>query len=182
MEENQPRQYPTLRSEVSRNWRVKDDTPPVEPQHNRSHSHQKIHSGQSTDSNRLYVGNLLYTAQRTDIEQFFNDNGFAVTQLTMSTDPFTGRNPSYCFVDLESGEECNRATSELNGKELLGRPVKINAGLARKSDEAGTRFKTHGDRRWRAGDMKPSKRLVQLVDISNLFRRLQTKFRPMDKK
>ena len=63
------------------------------------------------------------------MEQFFTDNGFQVAQINMSTDPFTGRNPSYCFVDLETVDEANRAMNELNGKEVLGRPVKINPGV-----------------------------------------------------
>jgi RNA recognition motif-containing protein len=71
------------------------------------------------------------------VEQFFTDNGFKVAQISMSTDPFTGRNPSYCFVDLETADEATKAMAELNGKEVLGRPVKINPGM-KKSFAAGS--------------------------------------------
>lgn len=49
----------------------------------------------------------------------------------MSIDPYSGRNPSYCFVELATKEQADRATLELNGRELLGRPVKLGPGIAR---------------------------------------------------
>ncbi|KZP05948.1 hypothetical protein FIBSPDRAFT_876956 [Athelia psychrophila] len=82
---------------------------------------------------RLYVGNLLYKAQADDIQHLFKVNGFADAQIDMSTDPFTGRNPSYCFVDLRTAEDAGKAMAELNGMEVLGRPVKIKPGVAKKS-------------------------------------------------
>ena len=49
----------------------------------------------------------------------------------MSIDPYSGRNPSYCFVELATKEQADRAMLELNGRELLGRPVKLGPGIAR---------------------------------------------------
>ncbi len=49
----------------------------------------------------------------------------------MSIDPYTGRNPSYCFVELATKEQADQAMLELNGKEVLGRPVKLGPGVAR---------------------------------------------------
>src|SRR5438046_380170 len=54
-------------------------------------------------------------------------------RVDISIDPFTGRNPSYCFVELENKEQADRAMLELNGKELLGRLVKIGPGVAKSS-------------------------------------------------
>ena len=51
----------------------------------------------------------------------------------MSIDPFTGRNPSYCFVELASKEQADNAMAELNGKDMLGRPVKIKPGVPKTS-------------------------------------------------
>ena len=115
---------------------MKDETPRPEPAarpQQRSFDQRKEAgapvTAEATPGTRLYVGNLLYSAQATDVEQFFTDNAFQVAQINMSTDPFTGRNPSYCFVDLETADAATRAMSELNGKEVLGRPVKINPGV-----------------------------------------------------
>ena len=44
--------------------------------------------------------------------------------LSVSIDPYTGRNPSYAFVDLTTSADAQRAISELNGREMLGRPMK----------------------------------------------------------
>ena len=49
----------------------------------------------------------------------------------MSIDPYTGRNPSYCFVEVATQDQAERAMRELNGKDFLGRPVKVGPGVAR---------------------------------------------------
>lgn len=55
--------------------------------------------------------------------------------INISIDPYTGRNPSYCFVELATKEQADRAMLELNGKECLGRPVKMGAGVARSKNK-----------------------------------------------
>jgi RNA recognition motif-containing protein len=157
MEDSSPppqRQYQNFRSTASNNWRVKDDTPRAEqPQaqirYNRaqngsgnhdgnSHSHSRNNGAQhsqgddATPGTRLYVGNLLYTAQKPDIEELFKKYGFNVVGISISTDPFTGRNPSYCFVDVDTVEEAQRAMSELNGVDVLGRPLRVSPGVVKR--------------------------------------------------
>lgn len=51
--------------------------------------------------------------------------------INMSIDPYSGRNPSYCFVELATKEQADRAMLELNGRDLLGRLVKLGPGIAR---------------------------------------------------
>ncbi len=63
----------------------------------------------------------------------------------MSIDPYTGRNPSYCFVELATKEQADRAMLELNGKDLLGRPVKVGPGVARSRNN-----RPHGESERRA--------------------------------
>ena len=46
--------------------------------------------------------------------------------IDISIDPFTGRNPSYCFVDLDDNEDADAVISELEGHMIRGRPMKIN--------------------------------------------------------
>ena len=94
------------RSAASMNWRTKDDSPRPAPQpraqnRERSFDQRQNYNGSSTQqasdqssSNRLYVGNLLYTASRSDVENFFAEHNFPASNVQMSTDPFTGRNPS----------------------------------------------------------------------------------------
>ena len=51
----------------------------------------------------------------------------------MSIDPFTRRNPSYCFVEVTSKAQAEQATRDLNGTMLLGRPLKVGPGVAARS-------------------------------------------------
>jgi len=155
VEERRP--YQSFRSAASNNWRNKDDSPRAErPQYQKRDQRQS--GGQpgatslpsAAEGTRLYVGNLLYSAKADDVEALFTENGFTVASVSISTDPFSGRNPSYCFVDLGSPDEATRAMNELNGKEVLGRAVRINPGVAKKAFGQGTpetRVKNYNDRR-----------------------------------
>jgi RNA recognition motif-containing protein len=80
---------------------------------------------------------LLYTAQRADIETLFAEHGFTVAGVSISVDPFTGRNPSYCFVDLDSPEEAQRAIAELNGVDVRGRALRVSPGVAKRGSAQG---------------------------------------------
>lgn len=151
---------PHARSQASNNWRVKDDSPRAEtPQkNNRNIDNSNVDAGK-----RLYVGNLLYTASREDVEELFTSNGFTLSGISMSVDPFvstshfycfgsmlilvgqTHRNPSYCFVDLESPDEANRALEAMQGKELLGREVKLNVGVRRQAPSGERRVRNFAD-------------------------------------
>lgn len=56
-------------------------------------------------------------------------------RIDIAIDPFTGRNPSYCFVELESKELAERAMAELDGHDMLGRPIRIKPGVVKNSAE-----------------------------------------------
>lgn len=51
--------------------------------------------------------------------------------IDFSTDPFTGRNPSYCFVELSTREQADQAITQLTGRNIRGRDVKVKAGVAK---------------------------------------------------
>jgi RNA recognition motif-containing protein len=53
------------------------------------------------------------------------------TNIDISIDPFTGRNPSYCFVDFNTTGDALNALHLIGGQEVRGRPVKINAKTAK---------------------------------------------------
>ncbi|KAL4914113.1 hypothetical protein BDW62DRAFT_191170 [Aspergillus aurantiobrunneus] len=88
-----------------------------------------------SEGRRLYVGNMPYTAKMEDVQALFEKGGFEVSRIDISIDPFSGRNPSYCFVDLETKELAERAMAELDGADLLGRPVKIKPGVVKSTTE-----------------------------------------------
>ncbi|KAL5000982.1 hypothetical protein BDV10DRAFT_25113 [Aspergillus recurvatus] len=88
-----------------------------------------------SEGRRLYVGNMPYTAKMEDVQELFTRGGFEVVRIDISIDPFSGRNPSYCFVDLSTKELAERAMAELDGSDLLGRPVKIKPGVVKSANE-----------------------------------------------
>jgi hypothetical protein len=57
--------------------------------------------------------------------------------ISISIDPFTGRNPSYAFVDLTTPADAQRAIAELDEKEMLGRPIRIKPGVAPRQPLSG---------------------------------------------
>lgn len=74
------------------------------------------------EGRRIYIGNLRYQAKPDDIEDLLKANDFGhFTNIDISVDPFTGRNPSYCFVDFPDTDSAKNAMEVLEGKELLGR-------------------------------------------------------------
>ncbi|KAJ5577495.1 uncharacterized protein N7459_006459 [Penicillium hispanicum] len=129
----------------SPNWRMKGEESPLPPSPSPrttttrtafsrpgSHVPQAISEGR-----RLYVGNMPYTAKSEDIEALFTAAKFPIERINIAIDPLTGRNPSYCFVDLLAKEQAERAMAELDGHDLLGRPVKIKPGVAKTGERTG---------------------------------------------
>ncbi|KAJ3865157.1 hypothetical protein EV359DRAFT_63400 [Lentinula novae-zelandiae] len=81
------------------------------------------------EGRRVYVGNMPYIAKRTDVEKLFE--AYPVEHIDISIDPFTGRNLSYCFVELLTKEDAERAMERLNGQMFMGRPLKVRSGVPR---------------------------------------------------
>jgi len=73
-------------------------------------------------SNTIYVGNLKWEATEESLREFFSPIG-EVSSVKIIMDRETGRSRGFAFVTMENSEQ---AVQELNGKELLGRPLKIN--------------------------------------------------------
>src|SRR5436190_23217454 len=71
------------------------------------------------EGRRIYVGNLVYYAQPSDVTSHFTSAGYAISRISMSIDPFTGRNPSYCFVELNSKDAADDAMQKLDGTVIL---------------------------------------------------------------
>jgi hypothetical protein len=90
-----------------------------------NNKHQDPAQEAIADGRRIYVGNLLYAVKKEDVSKLFADHGCPVEKVDMSVDPFTGRNPSYCFVEFHSAGCASTAVHDVDGACILGRPVKI---------------------------------------------------------
>jgi len=74
---------------------------------------------------RLYVGNLPFKANESDLESFFAQAGVTVNQISIMRDKFSGEARGFGFVDVpdQDGESVVRSC---NGKEFMGRALVIN--------------------------------------------------------
>jgi cold-inducible RNA-binding protein len=84
--------------------------------------------------NRLYVGNLPFTTTELELQDMFAQAG-AVTEVLLMQDKFTGKSRGFAFVTMASETDAQNAVSQLDGKQIEGRPLRVNE--ARPRDERG---------------------------------------------
>jgi len=58
---------------------------------------------------RLYVGNLPFTADETQIRELFAQNGRTVSEVKLVTDRETGRPRGFGFVEMGSAQDAGLA-------------------------------------------------------------------------
>lgn len=81
-------------------------------------------------SSKIFVGSLSFQATEEDLKSAFAPYG-TVVSVFIPTDRMTGRKRGFGFVEMSSPDEAARAISEMNGKEILGRPVALNEAQPR---------------------------------------------------
>ena len=86
----------------------------------------------------LFVGNLSFRTTETELRALFEPFG-QLTRIHIATDRETGRSRGFAFVDMPNDEEATRAMTALNGKDLDGRPLKVNEARP-KERSSGPRF------------------------------------------
>jgi len=86
--------------------------------------------------NRLYVGNLAFHATEDVINQHFAACGDVVS-VTVMMDRETGRPRGFAFVEMANEAAAQKAVSELNGKELQGRSLRVDIAEERGSRGGG---------------------------------------------
>src|SRR6185295_12036150 len=67
---------------------------------------------------RLYVGNLPFTADDTQIRELFSQSGRSVTEVKLVTDRDTGRPRGFGFVEMGSSQDADGAIRDLNGRDF----------------------------------------------------------------
>lgn len=81
-------------------------------------------------STNLYVGNLTFNTDSSDLETLFGEHG-TVTRAQVITDRDTGRSRGFGFVEMGSAEDAEKAIAELNGKSVDGRQLTVNVAKER---------------------------------------------------
>jgi RNA recognition motif-containing protein len=85
---------------------------------------------------RLYVGNLAWTVTDQDLQDVFSEAG-EVTSAQVIVDRETKRSRGFGFVEMGSDEAAEEAVKSLNGRDLKGRPIRVNEAQARSAGGGG---------------------------------------------
>ena len=88
---------------------------------------------------KLFVGNLPYTANETDVQNFFTDAGVTVDSVTVMRDRFTGQARGFGFVEINDDGVAQRAVDACHGKDLMGRTLVVNEARPMTQREGGER-------------------------------------------
>lgn len=80
--------------------------------------------------NRLYVGNLPFSAGELDLQNHFASAG-TVKNCRIMIDRETGRSRGFGFVTMATDEEAANAISALNGVDFIGRRLLVNEARER---------------------------------------------------
>lgn len=92
---------------------------------------------------KLYVGNLGYDVNGSDLEQLFGEHG-TVDSAAVIMDRDTGRSKGFAFVEMGSDDEAQAAMSALDGKDFGGRALKVNEAKPRAATGGGGRGGSRG--------------------------------------
>lgn len=85
-------------------------------------------------SSKLYVGNLSFDSNESDIRSAFAQCG-TVTEVYVAMDKMSGRPRGFAFVTMSSAEEAKAAIEKLNGKDLGGRALTVNEARPKEGGE-----------------------------------------------
>lgn len=85
---------------------------------------------------KIYVGNLSYSTDNDGLRQAFEQFG-SVNSAEVVIDRNTSRSRGFGFVEMPNDDEAKAAIDGLNGKDLDGRPIKVNEARPRRTDAPG---------------------------------------------
>ena len=84
----------------------------------------------------IFVGNLGFRTTEEEIRSLFQAHG-TVERVTMVTDRYTGLSRGFCFVEMATDDEAQRAIAAVSDKELSGRKLNVNEARPRTGGGGG---------------------------------------------
>jgi cold-inducible RNA-binding protein len=77
-------------------------------------------------SSKVFVGNLDFKTSKDEVQALFTQAG-PINDVFLPMDRESGRPRGFAFVEYESESDAAKAIEQFNGKELNGRPLRVNA-------------------------------------------------------
>lgn len=87
-------------------------------------------------SKKLYVGNIPFTTTEAELREMFEAHG-EVSSVSVITDRETGRPRGFAFVEMADGDAADAAMRQLDGRNLGGRPLRVNEATSRPAGGGG---------------------------------------------
>ncbi len=81
---------------------------------------------------KLFVGNLSFNLSESNVEQLFAQSG-KVVSVAIPTDRDSGRKRGFAFVEMETDDGAEAAIRNLNGQDVDGRQIVVNASRPREN-------------------------------------------------
>ena len=94
----------------------------------------------------IFVGNLSFSTNEDGLRASFEAHG-EVSSAKVITSRETGRSRGFGFVEMPDDEQAKAAISELDGKDLDGRPLKVNEARSKEGGGGGA-GRPPRQRRW----------------------------------
>jgi len=85
---------------------------------------------------KLYVGNMTFDTSAEQLRTLFTEAG-AVVAVDVIKDRDTGTSKGFAFITMGSQADAAKAISMFNGKEVGGRPLKVNTAKPREERPGG---------------------------------------------
>ena len=99
---------------------------------------------------KLFIGGISFNTTSEGLRDFFAQAG-TVLSANVITDQFSGRSRGFGFVEMATSDEAQRAITELNGRDLDGRSLKVEASKPRTGDARDARGHEFARRGGRGG-------------------------------
>jgi RNA recognition motif-containing protein len=100
-------------------------------------------------STKLYVGNLPYETNESDLQALFEGAG-QVSTINIVRDRATGQPRGFAFVEMSDVEGARRAISELDRHQYGGRSLTVNEAkpMVPRSNGGGFSGRQRRESRW----------------------------------
>ena len=85
---------------------------------------------------KLYVGNLGFDVNDSDLQHLFSAHG-SIVSAQVIIDRDTNRSKGFGFVEMSSEGEAKAAVAALDGKDHAGRALKVNEAKPKENRTGG---------------------------------------------
>jgi RNA recognition motif-containing protein len=84
-----------------------------------------VHGSEEKKMKNLFVGNMSFQTTESELSELFKAFG-QVSRVHIAMDRETGQARGFAFVEMPNDAEAAKAMAGLNGKDVGGRPLKVN--------------------------------------------------------